>query len=97
MIKNMRNKGADMRYRHDYLILHGYSDAFECYIYMTYDITLVQKSLLLDTSHILVKHEAKFVEDGIFFFFFFQRKCFDISCESSALHEMSRRVFFIKN
>ena len=48
MIKNMqlnpRSKRVDItQYRHAYLILHTYSDAFECYRYMTYDIILVQK------------------------------------------------------
>ena len=31
------------RYRHAYLILYAYSDAFECYHYMTFDIALVRK------------------------------------------------------
>ena len=49
MIKKMRysarHKRADItRYRHTYLILLAYLDAFECYHYIKYDITLVQKS-----------------------------------------------------
>ena len=41
MIKNKR--AYITRCRHIYLILNAYSDVFECYRYMTYDIAVVQK------------------------------------------------------
>ena len=43
--------------------------------------------------------QAKFVADDIhnFFFFFSEKTRLDISCESSAKHEMSRLVFSEKS